>query len=102
MQTYLELEEQAAQLLKKAEELRLQERAAAVAQIKALMSQHGVTAEDLGFLSKTRSKSAAPSAAKYRGPNGELWSGGRGRKPEWVRAALAAGKSLEDFALRNH
>ncbi|MFM2262762.1 MAG: hypothetical protein RI959_1438, partial [Pseudomonadota bacterium] len=37
--------------------------------------------------------------AKFKGPNGELWSGGPGRKPEWVRALLAEGKSIEDFRI---
>jgi DNA-binding protein H-NS len=23
---------------------------------------------------------------KYRGPNGEVWGGGLGRKPDWVNA----------------
>jgi DNA-binding protein H-NS len=34
---------------------------------------------------------------KYRGPNGEEWSG-RGRTPKWLTAAEAAGKKREDFA----
>jgi hypothetical protein len=37
-------------------------------------------------------------AAKYRGPDGELWSG-RGRRPLWVGAALKGGSDLEDFAI---
>jgi DNA-binding protein H-NS len=28
-----------------------------------------------------------------------LWAGGPGRKPEWVRAALAAGKSMDHFLI---
>jgi DNA-binding protein H-NS len=35
---------------------------------------------------------------KYRGPNGELWSG-RGRMPKWVQVAEAAGKSRDDFLI---
>lgn len=37
-------------------------------------------------------------AAKYKGPNGELWAG-RGARPIWLREALQGGKSLEDFAI---
>ncbi|RYX90588.1 MAG: H-NS histone family protein, partial [Bradyrhizobiaceae bacterium] len=37
---------------------------------------------------------------RYRGPAGETWSGGRGRKPRWVSEALAAGKSLSDFEIK--
>jgi DNA-binding protein H-NS len=36
---------------------------------------------------------------KYRGPDGQAWSG-VGRKPIWVTEALAAGRTLEDFAVQ--
>jgi DNA-binding protein H-NS len=35
---------------------------------------------------------------KYRGPNGEMWSG-RGLKPRWLTAALKGGKELQDFLI---
>lgn len=35
---------------------------------------------------------------KYRGPNGEEWSG-RGRLPKWVQEAEAEGKSREEFRI---
>ena len=35
---------------------------------------------------------------KYRGPNGELWSG-RGRKPHWVTAVLENGEDLNDYLI---
>jgi DNA-binding protein H-NS len=37
-------------------------------------------------------------APKYRGPQGEEWTG-RGRKPKWVEAELAAGRSLNDLLI---
>ena len=37
-------------------------------------------------------------AAKYKGPNGETWSG-RGLKPRWMTAAIKAGSKQEDFAI---
>jgi DNA-binding protein H-NS len=41
-----------------------------------------------------------PTAEKYRDPENphKTWSG-RGRKPHWFIAALAAGKSPEDLAI---
>jgi DNA-binding protein H-NS len=33
---------------------------------------------------------------KYRGPNGEEWSG-RGRLPKWLQAVEAEGRNREDF-----
>ena len=37
------------------------------------------------------------SVAKYRDAEGNSW-GGRGPKPGWVKAALAAGKNLQELA----
>jgi DNA-binding protein H-NS len=39
-----------------------------------------------------------PVEAKYRGPNGELWSG-RGRMPKWLHAAEAEGKPRDNFLI---
>ncbi|MBL6082718.1 H-NS histone family protein [Belnapia sp. T18] len=36
---------------------------------------------------------------KYKGPNGELWSG-RGRTPKWVQLAEAEGKSRNDYLIK--
>ncbi len=73
----------------------------AIAQVRKLMAEHGLTAADLA--AKSPSKAGAPSgkkvAAKYRDPvSGATWTG-RGLKPKWLSAALAAGKSLGDFAI---
>lgn len=45
---------------------------------------------------KARKPASGTVAVKYRGPNGEPWSG-RGRSPKWVQIAEAEGKSREDF-----
>jgi DNA-binding protein H-NS len=104
MATYLELKEQAEKLLQQAEDMRQQETQQAIDDIKAKMKAYGLTASDLGFGGGTRgprAKKAAKTASpvKYRGPNGETWGGGRGRKPQWVVQALAKGKKIEDFAV---
>lgn len=39
-------------------------------------------------------------APKYRGPNGEVWSG-RGRMPKWLQVAQAEGKSKDDYLIRS-
>ena len=95
-------------LAKKAEleqqiiDIQREERASAIAQIKALMSQFGLTPADLGTRTpttapKTRAGSKVP--AKYRDPStGQSWSG-RGLHPTWLRQALAEGAKLTDFAL---
>ena len=40
-------------------------------------------------------KKAAP---KYRGPDGETWTG-RGIKPRWLTRAMNEGKQLKDFLI---
>ena len=105
MATYAELKAQAQAMLAQAEEMRKSEIAAAIADIKAKMKEHGLSLADLGgsiaapggIKKPAKSKSSAP--AKYRGPNGELWAGGLGRKPQWVKDALAQGKNLDEFLI---
>lgn len=110
MATYLELKEQAEKLLAEAERMREQEIADAIADIKQKIELYGLTAADLGLVNSSNgpgagrgksARSAVKSAVKYRGPNGETWSGGRGRKPQWVMQALKDGRDLEDFAVKN-
>jgi DNA-binding protein H-NS len=78
------------------------ERAEAVAQVRALMSQYGLSLADIGTKGAASAKrgTGAKVAAKYRDPaTGNAWSG-RGLKPNWLKAALDAGRSLSDFAVR--
>lgn len=107
MPTYLELKEQAERLLAQAEEQREKEVADAIADIKAKIQAYGLTAQDIGLAASAPAQRGRPAKQvrasrskappKYRGPNGETWGGGRGRKPRWVTEALAKGKKLEDF-----
>jgi DNA-binding protein H-NS len=101
MATYTELMAQAQALMTQAEQARKNELSSAIADIKAKMKQYGITVGDLGgaTVAKKAGKSKSKAPAKYKGPNGELWAGGPGRKPEWVRAALAAGKNIESFRI---
>lgn len=103
------LEKQAAELEKEINAARRSERAGVISQIKALMSEHGLTVADLGGRGKApakgkpgRPRKASTLAgkkvpAKYRNrATGDTWSG-RGLQPKWLKAALAAGKKLSDF-----
>ena len=47
---------------------------------------------------KPRDDTGAKRAAKYRGPNGEEWSG-RGRMPNWLVALEAEGREREEFLI---
>jgi DNA-binding protein H-NS len=95
MATYLELKQQAEALMQQAEQARKQELAQAVEQVRKIMSDYGLSMQDIaGTTAKTRGK----AAVKYRGPNGQAWSG-RGRKPGWLTQALKDGRTLGDFAV---
>jgi DNA-binding protein H-NS len=78
-----------------------QERGDAIKKVQALMAQYGLTTADLAVRSPPKAKGSTGKkvAAKYRNSaTGESWSG-RGLQPKWLKAALAAGRKLSDFAV---
>ena len=96
---------QKAALEKQIAEARRAARSGAIAQIKSLMAEHGLTLADLGGKSTTpatpvsKSRKGRKVPAKYRDPaTGTGWSG-RGMQPKWLKAALADGRKLSDFAV---
>lgn len=94
--SYQEILNQIEDLKRKAEELRQQEMVGAVAEIKRLMTQFGVSAEDLGLTGRAKGKLRGIVAAKYRDPiSGKTWTG-RGRRPAWVLELGNHGKTLDD------
>lgn len=79
------------------------ERADAIAKVKNLMSEYGLTVADLtarsAKSSNNNSAKASKVAAKYRNQaTGETWSG-RGLQPKWLKAAISGGAKLDDFAI---
>ena len=103
MATYLELKARAEKLMAEAEEIRVKELNEVISDIKEKMKAYGLTGADIGVRRASQVKNPAVKSktgpVKYRGPNGETWSGGRGRKPNWVVKMLASGKSMDDFAV---
>ncbi len=91
---------QRATLEKQIADAQREERSGAIAQIKALMAEHGLTAADLTSRAGKPAKTGGNKvAAKYRNKaTNETWSG-RGLQPRWLKAALATGKKLADFAV---
>jgi DNA-binding protein H-NS len=53
---------------------------------------------DAGKARKARKDQGGSVPAKYRGPNGEEWSG-RGRTPKWLSVMEAEGKSRDQFKI---
>ena len=96
MSSYDELMQQAKALMGQAENVRKAELASVIAEIKGRMKEYGITVSDLGGVP---SKKKASANAKYRGPNGEVWAGGPGRKPDWIREVMAAGGDIERYRI---
>lgn len=109
-QSYEQIQKRIESLQKEAEQLRKKEVAGVIARIKEAIDVYGLTAADLG-LGSTRAVKAAPKAKpgrkpakkaagkvaiKYKDADGNTWTG-RGLQPRWLKAALAAGKKLDDF-----
>ena len=83
------------------------------------MQVFGITVKDLAATRKSRTKNKVPTqvgasskagttaalrrtvvvAAKFKGPNGETWSG-RGKTPRWLAAFLAQGRLSEEFSVK--
>lgn len=78
------------------------ERQDAIAKVKSIMAEYGLTVADLaskGPGPKAGVSKGTKVAPKYRNSaTGETWSG-RGLQPNWLKAAIASGKKLDDFAL---
>jgi DNA-binding protein H-NS len=96
-----ELLAQKAALEKQIIETQRQERADAIARVRALMAEYGLSAADIAGKAApaARNSTGRKVAPKYRNPEtGETWSG-RGLQPKWLKAAVADGKKISDFAL---
>jgi DNA-binding protein H-NS len=105
LSTLQELLNQRAELERQIAESQHQERTEAIATIRQLMSDHGLSVQDLsagrGSLKAAGADEGkrAKVAAKYRNPaTGESWTG-RGLQPKWLKAALTEGKQLTDFLI---
>ena len=95
---------QRAELEKKIADVQREAHTDAVAKVRALMSEFGLTAADIAGRSSTSRVAGVPKApskvaAKYRNAaTGETWSG-RGLQPKWLKAALAGGAKIEEFTI---
>jgi DNA-binding protein H-NS len=74
------------------------ERERVLAQMRELAAGLGLTLEEVVRLE--RGKGVTGVLPRYRHPDDPslTWSG-RGKRPAWINEALAAGKSLDDFAV---
>lgn len=87
------------QVAKAIDEFADKEKAKALAALEEKAREMGFSLSELtGAARKTTRKGAG--VPKYRNPqNPEITWTGKGRRPDWVRDALSAGKSMDDLAI---
>lgn len=103
MNNLIEIQKQIDVLQKQASEIRAQEFDKTVQDILTKMTAFGITLKDLESIKgrgRKTSTASKPAVAKFRGPNGEIWSG-RGLMPRWLSALVAQGRTREEFAIKN-
>jgi DNA-binding protein H-NS len=118
MSNLIDIQTQIQKLQKQASEIKAREFDATVRDILAKMEAFGISVKDLQIATikpKGRGRPAGKGksadkpigkkktagsvvAAKYKGPNGETWSG-RGLTPRWLSALIAQGQNKESFAI---
>lgn len=117
--TYADVMQEIDGLKAEAAQLKASEVADVIGRIKQAIEVYGLTAADLGLSRPGRKPGSKPgrkpgrkpgpkpgkaAAAKGSGKgvkfrDGDKVWGGRGPRPKWLREAIAAGKSLKDFAV---
>ena len=121
MSELIDIQSQIQKLQKQASEIKAREFDATVRDILAKMEAFGISVKDLQgaagrkargrpsvkkpVVVKQRSvavkskRAGITVAAKYKGPNGEAWTG-RGLTPRWLSALVAQGRSKEEFVIQ--
>ena len=117
MNNLIDIQLQIEKLQKQAADIRIRELDKTIQDILAKMQVFGITAKDLqtykpsakgnkDAASKKRNNTTAvvrtlkTVAPKFRGNNGEVWSG-RGLTPRWLATFLEQGRKKEEFAINN-
>jgi DNA-binding protein H-NS len=116
MNSLIDIQAQIQRLQKQADQIKAKEFEKTIHEIREKMLTFGITPKDLlisrvgkrgstsykkqqeqvnASLKKTTSRLVA---AKYRGPDGQTWSG-RGLTPRWLNALVAQGHKKEEFAI---
>lgn len=121
MSNLIDIQAQIEKLQKQADDIKSKDFSSTVQDILTKMRAFGITVKDLQTAKpvkvgpgdkkgrakagstaakaiKATKKPSAAVAAKYRGPNGETWSG-RGLTPKWMANLIAQGQSKETFLI---
>jgi DNA-binding protein H-NS len=117
--TLAEINAEIAKLKKQADQIRSREVREVVSRIKEAIKNYGLTPREIfgkgaggaAPARKVRAKKAGQSAKaappkvkpagviRFRDEAGNSWTG-RGKRPNWFKAAIAAGKKPEDLAVK--
>jgi DNA-binding protein H-NS len=117
--TLADINAEIAKLKKQADEIRSREVKEVVSRIKQAIKHYGLTPRELfgkaagaagparqvrgakaGQSAKAVPRKVKPAGAiRFRDEAGNSWTG-RGKRPNWFKAAIAAGKKPEDFAVK--
>ena len=115
MNNLIDIQSQIEKLQKQAADIKAREFVKTILDIRSKMQAFGISTKDLQTykssgkskkdavskkrnnvaVSATTSKTVAP---KFRGQNGEVWSG-RGLTPRWLATLLEQGRKKEEFAI---
>lgn len=115
MSNLVDIQLQIEKLQKQASQIKAKEFDKTVIEIREKMHAFGITLKDLQSVKvpkgevarepakkrvSTASKKAVVTtvAAKYRGPEGQTWSG-RGLTPRWLKSLLDQGHQKQEFAI---
>jgi len=115
MGSLIDIQSQIEKLQRQANDIKAKEFDKTVQEIVGKMRAFGISVKDLQVALSGRAKSSAkpvpkrksaspagkPQASvppKYRGPNGETWSG-RGLTPRWLAALVQEGQAKEAFLI---
>lgn len=102
VKNYLAMKAEAEAILAEAEKVRQVEIAGVIQKIRQMAAEFGLGAEEIfGGGRKTYTKSSknkSPSEAVYAHPDGRTWSG-RGRRPDWINAAMATPEGIDVYKI---
>jgi DNA-binding protein H-NS len=115
MNNLIDIQLQIEKLQKQATQIKAKEFHKTVAEIREKMGAFGITVKDIQSPAKSKNKAAtstksakprgkastgATVAAKYKGPDGQSWSG-RGLTPRWLRTLIDSGRDKEEFLIQH-
>jgi DNA-binding protein H-NS len=118
MSNLIDIQSQIEKLQKQAAEIRSREYETTIKDIRSKMQAFGITLNDLrsnkrrpSGVKKSKTTGSLPRVAKgakkqsttkvapkFRGPDGETWSG-RGLTPRWLSTLVAQGRAKDEFAI---